>query len=262
MFDNLKFLSFLALFTAASCTPKLPYKDALTKPHVILKDQESFINYWYTTMDLSQDFIGLNSFSKEIQKGKFLKQVASGNYLPVRLASDSSLRYYKLYKIDTGVDNYIKIMLQSIGNETYKNFEWEGKLLPAINYTDLEGKKYNSNFIKTKILVLDFWYIGCVSCVHEMPKLNELKAQYSNRKDILFAAIAFNKENALRNFIKKTDFHYDIISDTASYLAKKLGVRSFPTAVVIKDGKIVKILDDEYHSLPDLKMVLKKEAGM
>lgn len=237
MFDYLKFLFFLALFTISSCTPKLPYKDALTEPRVILKDQASFINYWYTTMDLSQDFIGLNPFSKEIQKGKFLKQVASGDYLPVRLASDSSLRYYKLYKIDTGVDNYIKILLQAIGNETYKNFEWEGKPLPTINYTDLEGKKYNSNSIKTKILVLDFWFIGCVSCVHEMPKLNELKAEYSNRKDILFAAIAFDKENDLRKFMKNTDFQYDIISDTASYLGKKLGVKSFPTAVVIKDGK-------------------------
>jgi peroxiredoxin len=132
--------------------------------------------------------------------------------------------------------------------------------LPQINYRDLEGKKYNSDSIKTKILVLDFWFIGCTSCVHEMTKLNELKAQYKNRKDIIFAGIAFDKENALRKFMKKTDFQFDIISDTASYLDKKLGISSFPTEVVINDGKVVKILDDECHSLPDLKMVLKKQA--
>jgi len=94
-----------------------------------------------------------------------------------------------------------------------------------------------------------------------MPQLNNVKAQYSNRKDMLFAAIAFDKENALRKFMKKTDFHYDIISDTASYLVKQLGISSFPTQVVIKDGIVVKILDDQYHSFEDLKSVLRKEAN-
>jgi peroxiredoxin len=94
-----------------------------------------------------------------------------------------------------------------------------------------------------------------------MPQLNDLKAQYSNRKNIRFAAIAFDKENALRKFMKRTDFRYDIISDTASYLVKQLGISSFPTSVVINDGMVVKILDDPYHALKDLKSALKKEAN-
>jgi peroxiredoxin len=257
----LKYFFFFSFFVVASCKEKRPYGDALIKSEIILKNQANFVNYWYTAMDLSGDFIGLDTFSKEIPKGPFLKQVASGDFLPVLLISDSSSRYYKLFKINPPVDNYISTMLQSIGTEAYKNFEWEGKPLPAINYTDLDGKKYDVSSLKAKILVLDFWFIGCTSCVHEMPQLNDLKAQYSNRKDILFAAIAFDKENALRKFMKKTDFQYDIISDTASYLVKQLGISSFPTSVVIKDGIVVKILDDQYHALEDLKLVLKKEAN-
>jgi len=60
--------------------------------------------------------------------------------------------------------------------------------------------------------------------------------------------------------MRKTDFHYDIISDTASYLVKQLGISSFPTEVVIKDGIVVKILDDQYHSLENLRSALKQEA--
>jgi peroxiredoxin len=256
----LKYFFFFSFLAIASCTEKHPYGDALVKPEVILKNQTNFVNYWYTAMDLSGDFIGLDTFSKEIPKGVFLKQVASGDFLPVRLISDSSSMYYKLFKINPPVDNYISTMLQAIGMEAYKNFEWEGKPLPQINYTSLDGKKYDANSVKEKIVVLDFWFIGCTSCVHEMPQLNDLKAQYNNRKDILFAAIAFDKENALRKFMRKTDFHYDIISDTASYLVKQLGISSFPTEVVIKDGIVVKILDDQYHSLENLRSALKKEA--
>jgi len=257
----LKYFFFFFLLVVASCKENHPYGDALVKPEVILKNQANFVNYWYTAMDLSGNFIGLDTLSQEIPKGRFLKQVASGDFLPVRLVSDSSSRYYKLFKINPDVDNYIRTMLQGIGSEAYKNFEWEGKPLPAVNYTDLDGKKYDVDSLKGKMLVLNFWFIGCTSCVHEMPQLNDLKAQYSNRKDILFAAIAFDKENALRKFMKRTDFQYDIISDTASYLVKQLGISSFPTSVVIKDGLVVKILDDPYHALSDLKLVLKNEAN-
>ena len=256
----LKYILFFLLFIATSCKQKLPYGDALFKPDIILKDQKNFVNYWYSTMDLSSDYIALNVSLKQMAKGEFLKQIATGTYLPLRLISDSSSNYYQLYKIDTPVDNYITTMLQAIGTDEYKNFEWEGKPLPKINYVDLEGKKYDSETIKGKILVLDFWFIGCTACVAEMPKLNKLKAQYSNRKDILFAAIAFDKENALRKFMKKTDFHFDIISDTAYYLIKKLGINGFPTSVIInKDGNVVKILDDQYHGLEGLKEILRKQ---
>jgi peroxiredoxin len=256
-----KYFFFICFLAVASCNEKHPYGDALVKPAVILKNQTNFVNYWYTAMNLCDDFIGLDMFSKKIPKGLFLKQVASGDFLPVRLISDSSSTYYQLFKIKPPVDNYIIIMLKAIGAEAYKNFEWEGEPLPQINYTALDGKKYDASSLKGKIVVLDFWFIGCTSCVHEMPQLNALKAQYSNRQDMLFGAIAFDKENALRNFMKKTDFQYDIISDTAAYLVKQLGISSFPTQVVIKDGIVVKILDDQYHSFEALKSVLKKETN-
>ena len=54
----------------------------------------------------------------------------------------------------------------------------------------------------------------------------------------------------------------EIISDTISYLVKQSGIISFPTAVVIKDGIIVKILDDQYHGLPDLQLILKKSGWL
>ncbi len=213
-------------------------------------------------MDLSQNFVGLDPSSKSISIEAFLQEVATGKYLPVRLVSDSASKiYYQLYKLDTTVDSYISTMLRTIGAVTYKDFMWEGLQLPEINFTDLNGKEYNLDFIKGKTLVLDFWYIGCTACVHEFPDLNELKNKYAGSKNIVFASIAPDKENALRKFLKKTDFQFDVIPDTALYLVKKLGIQSWPTEVVVKDGKVFKILDDEYHSLPDLKFILKKETA-
>ncbi|HEU5052786.1 MAG TPA: hypothetical protein VFT78_06725 [Hanamia sp.] len=60
--------------------------------------------------------------------------------------------------------------------------------------------------------------------------------------------------------MKKTDFQSDVISDTTNDLLKTLAIQFFPTQVVVKDGKVVKIFDDQYHALPDLKMMLRNEV--
>jgi peroxiredoxin len=96
-----------------------------------------------------------------------------------------------------------------------------------------------------------------------MPKLNAIANQYKNRNDILFAAIAFNNENDLKQFLKKVNFQFGIISDTTNYLIKKFDITAYPTQVIIdKEGKVVKILDDQYHSLENLQNILKKESSI
>lgn len=252
---------FLTPLLFYSCSESVPYGDAIENPKDILKNGSCFTNYWIRAMDLSTNFVGLDPSSKQIPKETFLQQVATGKFLPLRLSSDSASKiYYRLYKLDTIVDPYLPAMLRSIGAVAYKDFKWEGLPLPEINYTDLNGIKFNSDFIKGKTLVLDFWFIGCTACVEEFPDLNKLRNKYANRKDIIFAAVAFDKEASLRKFLKKTNLQFDVISETSRYLIKKLDIQSFPSIVVVKNGKVVKILDDQYHCLPDLKMMLRKEV--
>ena len=199
--------------------------------------------------------------SNPISKGNFLQHIETGHYLPLRHWSDSS-DYYKLYKINIPVDNYTTLLLKDIGSEEYQHYQWEGKNLPPIKYTDLEDKKYTNETIKGRILVLDFWFIGCTSCVAEMPKLNKIADQYKNRKDVSCASVALDKEKKLKDFMAKTVFKFHVISDTESYLVKVWGIPTFPTlGVVNKEGKIVKYLDDPYHSLGQFKATLKREVS-
>jgi thiol-disulfide isomerase/thioredoxin len=244
-----------------SCKQSLPYGPPVQEPENILKDQRSFMQYWYGNLNLWEDFNALDTSGKTIFKGEFLKQVSKGNYLPLRLTPDTS-NYYKLYKINTRVDKLISIWLKDIGNSEYSKYQWEAKAIPAINYRDLKGRIYNQQTIEGKVLVLDFWFIHCTACVAEMPELNKLVNQYKDRKDILFAAIAFDKEQDLKKFLAKTTFNYAVISDTVSYLGNALGVRVFPTAVVIdKKGKVVKIINSYGKTYKVLESVLKKEAS-
>jgi thiol-disulfide isomerase/thioredoxin len=52
------------------------------------------------------------------------------------------------------------------------------------------GKQYSLESLKSKIVVLNFWFTQCGGCITEMPELNELKKAYSG-KDVKAPFCAF-----------------------------------------------------------------------
>lgn len=231
----------------------------VNEPENIIKNVASFLDYWHTSLQLSDDFIALDTNRSVIPKEDFLKKISTGKYLPVRLTSKKNA--YFLFKIKDKVDKIIHSLLRDIGNEEFNNYQWEGKPLPIVGFRDLNGILYNQQTIKDKILVINLWFINCTSCVAEMPHLNKLVDQYKNRKDILFLGFALDKEADLKTFLKETEFKYRIISDTSWYLYKALNIRGFPSQVLInKNGTVVKIFSN-FNSYERLIKALKKEAA-
>jgi len=117
-----------------------------------------------------------------------------------------------------------------------KIYELIGESLP-----DFELKTINGTFIsKTDILqkpcLINFWFTQCPPCIEEIPDLNRLKEQYSDK--VNFIAITFDNKMELSDFLKKTKFDFIHIIDAQNYI-DNIGVRAFPKNVFIdKNGKI------------------------
>lgn len=252
-------LAYIFLFfdlACFSCIQTSRYGVPVEDPADILKNINSFLKYSNAYLKLSEDFIALDSSSKVITKGEFLQQFSSGAYLPLRLTSNDTM-YYKLYKINTSTDDYIPLLIKSMGEVEYKHYQMEDKALPMFNFVDLEGRIYNKETTKGKIVVLKFWFIKCQKCVEEMPALNKLVNQYKNRKDIVFVSLAFDQKKDLKNFLAKTTFNYAVVANQKDYLTKNLDVSYYPTHLVInKKGVVVKVV----NSYEEMESVLNKEA--
>lgn len=82
------FLLFILAYS--SCTQTSAYGDPVQEPAGILKNEKSFLKY-QSALNLSEDCVALNTSAEKIDKGKFLQEVSSGDYLPVRLTSTDSL---------------------------------------------------------------------------------------------------------------------------------------------------------------------------
>ncbi|MCC3153329.1 TlpA disulfide reductase family protein [Hymenobacter sp. BT770] len=129
-----------------------------------------------------------------------------------------------------------------------------GQTLAPFKLRDVNGRKYDSKDLAGKIVVLNFWFIGCPPCRAEIPELNKLVQQNAKRDDVVFLAVALDQRGAIEKFTQQFPLEYAIVAD-GRYVAEKYGVRSYPTNLVLdRQGKVV--FHTQIH--PDIVAYLQK----
>lgn len=225
----------------------------------VLKDAGTWWNYNTHNIKLAENYTPLDTSSKVINKETFLQSLSTGEYVALRLKTiDSSLKY-KLYKLSPDADKGIIALTRQFGKDGYKWYQMEGKEIPGFNFTDLNGKIYNRETTKGKIVILKCWFIHCQVCVEEMPALNAIVKQYENTNDVLFISLAFDSKEQLTAFLLKKKFDYAVIPNQEKYLIDTLRVNEFPTQFIIsKTGKIAKVVTNYQDMVSVLKYELSK----
>lgn len=115
----------------------------------------------------------------------------------------------------------------------------EGKLVPKFDVPDINAKWVNTDELRGKVVVLNFWFIGCVGCMDEIPKLSAMADKFKGNDDVVFLAIANNTPQELRGFLRGNKFNYRHIGQGLS-LVKLFEFSGYPKNIVVgRDGKIV-----------------------
>ncbi|HKQ78157.1 MAG TPA: TlpA disulfide reductase family protein [Blastocatellia bacterium] len=128
----------------------------------------------------------------------------------------------------------------------------------AFNVTSLDGKPLSLTALRGKMVVLNFWFIGCAPCRAEMPGLNDLVREFKD-KDVVFIAFASDEENELREFLKRSRFDYQV-APNADEIMELYNVRSYPTHIIIDRNGLIEMRTtggDDKTGL-ELKRMLKR----
>ena len=225
-----------------SCSRKPNYGQPNVDFESIKKSQSLWWTYQNKNIVLSSNFIAFDHSSNRISKDLFLKSLATGDFIPLKLTSTDST-YYKLYQLDKKSDKSIPDVMKSIAEEAYKNFRLEGTVFPKFELKDLNGVEYNTENTKDKIVVLKCWFIACPPCIEEFPKLNELVEKYKNHSDIVFISLAFDSKEKLEPFLLKNPFLYAVVPDQKQFVFYDLNIKEYPTHIIIdKNGIIRKVV--------------------
>jgi thiol-disulfide isomerase/thioredoxin len=119
-------------------------------------------------------------------------------------------------------------------NEFVKKYR--NKPLPSFALKTLDGKELNSEFLKGKAVMINFWSTTCAPCVLEMPQLNKLKKKY---KDVVFLAPAPENATTVKKFLLKHKFDF-IILPQAEKLFEEWGIDSYPKNFFVDQNGIIR----------------------
>ncbi|MBF4507366.1 TlpA family protein disulfide reductase [Flavobacterium sp. JLP] len=241
------------------CSAQNKFGNPEVDPIQIQKSYTEWSVYQNKKIMLSRDFTALDSSSKEISKEAFLDQLANGNFIPIRLKTDNSTFYYKLFKILPKTDTSIKATINQIGFDAYKNYKMEGIVFPKFSFKDLNGNLVTNESMKGKIIVIKCWYIHCTPCIKEFPQVNKLVEEYKDRKDIVFMSLAEDSPEQLKTFLARKPLSYSVVPDMKEYMNESLQLNSFPTHFILnKEGLIAKVLPN----FESLEVALTKESKL
>ena len=132
----------------------------------------------------------------------------------------------------------IKILDDGTKEFRLQRIPQEGMPAPAFSARTLDGKTISSSDLRGKVVVLNFWFIGCPACLKMEPKLNDFKARFTET-DVVFLAMTTDSREALEKYLKKERFDYLQVADAREAMSQ-FSFRGFPKNIVIdKQGKIV-----------------------
>lgn len=139
------------------------------------------------------------------------------------------------------------------------------KPLPNLSLPTLDGKKWNLNEQRGRIVLMNFWATWCAPCREEVPYLVNLYGKYkASGLEVVGVTIDSENTGQINNFIKEFEMNYTILlSVPGSLLSQQKAV---PMSLLIDEKGILakKYVGAVKESVfeQDIKDLLaKKSAG-
>lgn len=227
MKEILKYSLLISVLLFISCMKKIDYDKSLKAKvsslnKVVLEGEPNNANIKKRNKDKEPD-IYLYSGNK-VPNNEYDFFLSLNKYAPI------------FYSNNEGVIEII-VLEPSDEKDTDEQINLERTLSPSVEFKDIEGKYYSIKDLEGKVVVLNFWFIGCPPCRKEIPSLNKLKKKFIG-KNVVFFSITDDSIDELKEFLDSYILDFIHISDRT--LAKKFGVICFPTNVIInKNSKII-----------------------
>ncbi|HED09679.1 MAG TPA: TlpA family protein disulfide reductase, partial [Caldithrix abyssi] len=125
---------------------------------------------------------------------------------------------------------------------------------------DEEGAYYNLSDFRGRLVLLNFWFPGCLPCVFEIPYERALHKRFENR-DFMLINICLNRtrETVWKAALKRynmSGLNLWANENWSGILGRNYDVTSFPRYVLIgEDGKII----DPYAKKPSTGLMSEIE---
>ncbi|MDB5030570.1 TlpA disulfide reductase family protein [Mucilaginibacter sp.] len=212
--------------------------NALTCTHIITTIYDTVISkeHYYTRVHLFVNKqTGLPKSIISQSRNNFVGNGITNSY------TENSYSDYKLDQADIGIATFTVpkgFHLPKPQTTPPLALLTSGTVAPDWTMYSADGKKVSLTQLKGKVVLLDFYFIGCLPCMDAIKPLNKLYEKYKS-KDIVIASVTDrDSKKTVLAFEKQYGIKYPGYVDAAG-VVKSYHVDSFPTFYLIdKEGKI------------------------
>lgn len=130
-------------------------------------------------------------------------------------------------------------------------------------FTAMDGREIDLNKMRGKVVLIDFWGIGCPPCIKEMPHVKALYDKYRNQGFEVIGIEGSGNEKKVREILEKTGADWPQYLEGGfdapiSYL-NLYNITSFPTVWLLnKEGQVV----DKNARGQRLEPLIRKYLGL
>jgi len=129
-----------------------------------------------------------------------------------------------------------------------------GSKCPQFSLVDLDGKIYDAEQLKGKIVIINFWATWCEFCLKELPLIENIFLNFQKDNDVQILTITQGKKDKIMDFVEEHGFVFPVLVDGQGEISYRFGVDSVPRVFVInKYGRIAAVYLG-YHA--DIEEVL------
>ena len=208
---------------------EFPKFDSAEIDHTLKKKTD----YWINTLDMVP--VRYSIQSTILQYGDSLSEYKSQTLKKYGLNNAKNLEALQL----SAIPSYCKI---SDYTEAKKLALLEKNTsAPDWNLATTAGKKISLSSYKGKLVLIDFFYKNCYSCMKAIPALDSIYAKYKkNGLQVIGIDPEDSLDKATKHFISVAGFNYPVALDEKKQAAKNYHVSAYPATYLIgKNGKII-----------------------
>ncbi len=144
-----------------------------------------------------------------------------------------------------------------------------GTPAPYFEGESIDGRTISFSDYRGKIVLLDWWYVGCKPCIKSMRDIQLIQDKLGKDAFVILGMNPISKARAIKRFIRKYNYNHTVLMPE-SKIKDAYKIRAYPSIYIIgKNGRIIyakagyspdfapemeQIIVKEIRNYPNIKM--------